>query len=342
MENKKIKCLHCNSEEVVKLGTLETKAFKMVHLFKSISNMETKEFEEKFVNKVLCGDCLEILPQLPEKSVDLVIADPPYFKTINEEWDFKWRTEEDYIGWVEKWIKELSRVVKTNCCFWLFGYVKILSKILPIAEKYGFVFRQQIIVDKGMRAISGRATRNYKMFPTTTESIFFFVKNNQPNIKKFLKERQKEVGLTAKEINDKMEVKSNGGGLWSLYTGENILAQIPTKEMWGRLQEILKFKMDYSEVNFTFNPQMGFTDVWTDINFYKEDREHSTQKPIPLIERLIKASSNEGMIVLDPFLGSGSTAVASRQLNRKFIGIEVDKKYCDYAKKRLKEIQKKI
>src|SRR3989344_3630172 len=98
----------------------------MVHLFRPISKMGKKEFEEKFVNKVICGDCLDVLPQLPEKSIDLVIADPPYFKTINEEWDFKWRTEEDYIEWAEKWIKELSRVVKTNCCFWLFGCVKIL------------------------------------------------------------------------------------------------------------------------------------------------------------------------------------------------------------------------
>ena len=175
------------------------------------------------------------------------------------------------------------------------------------------------------------------MFPTTTESIFFFVKNNQPNIKKFLKERQKVIGLTAKEINEKMEVKSNGGGLWSLYTGENILAQIPTKEMWEKLQEILKFKMDYSEVNFTFNPQMGFTDVWTDIDFYKEDRNHSTQKPVKLIERLVIASSNEGMLVLDPFMGSGTTAVAARKLRRYFIGFEVDKKYYDYSLSRISQ-----
>ena len=175
------------------------------------------------------------------------------------------------------------------------------------------------------------------MFPTTTESIFFFVKNNHPNIKKFLKERQKEKGFTAKEMNDKLEVKSNGGGLWSLYTGENILAQIPTKEMWERLQKILDFKMDYSEVNFIFNSQMGFSDVWTDIDFYKEERNHSTQKPLKLIERLVIASSNEGDIILDPFLGSGSTAIASKKLNRKFIGIEVDKEYCKFAEERLKK-----
>lgn len=300
------------------------------------TKMENKQLTE-WTNTIQNMDCVDGLRKLPEKSIDLIIADPPYFKTINEEWDFKWRTEEDYIEWVEKWIKELSRVGKTNCSFWLFGYVKILSKILPIAEKYGFVFRQQIIVDKGMRSISGRKTSTYKMFPTTTESIFFFVKNNQPNIKKFLKERQKEIGLTAKEINERMEVKSNGGGLWSLYAGENILAQIPTREMWEKLQEILKFKMDYSEVNFTYNPQMGFTDVWKDIDFYEEDRNHSTQKPLKLIERIVKASSNEGMLVLDPFMGSGTTAVVAQKLKRRFIGFEIDKKYYNYSILRLSQ-----
>lgn len=300
------------------------------------TKMENKQLTE-WINTIQNMNCLDGLIKLPEKSIDLIIADPPYFKTINEEWDFKWRTEEDYIEWVEKWIKELSRVGKTNCSFWLFGYVKILSKILPIAEKYGFVFRQQIIVDKGMRSISGRKTSTYKMFPTTTESIFFFVKNNQPNIKKFLKERQKEVGLSAKEINERLGVESNGGGVWSLYTGENILAQIPTREMWERLQKVLNFKMDYSEVNFTFNPQMGFTDVWKDIDFYEEDRNHSTQKPLKLIERIVKASSNEGMLVLDPFMGSGTTAVVAQKLKRRFIGFEIDKKYYNYSISRLSQ-----
>jgi len=292
---------------------------------------------QKWKNTIQNMDCVDGLKKIPDKTIDLVVADPPYFKTINEEWDYKWRTEEDYLEWAEVWIKELSRVVKTNCSFWLFGYVKILSKLLPIIEKYGFVFRQQIIVDKGMRSISGRKTSTYKMFPTTTESIFLFVKNNQPNIKKFLKEKQKEFGYTSKQINDMLGCKSNGGGLWSLYSGNNILAQIPTREMWEKLQEIFKFKMDYSEVNFTFNSQMGFTDVWTDIDFYKEDRDHSTQKPIKLIERLIIASSNEGMLVLDPFMGSGSTAVASRRLKRDFIGFEIDEKYYKNSLKRLNQ-----
>ena len=70
---------------------------------------------------------------------------------------------------------------------------------------------------------------------------------------------------------------------------------------------------------------------------FKEDRNHSTQKPVKLIERLVIASSNEGMLVLDPFMGNGTTAVAARKLRRYFIGFEVDKKYYDYSLSRISQ-----
>lgn len=296
-----------------------------------------KKLTEMPLNQIICGDAIEELKKLPSHSVDLVIADPPYWKVINEKWDYKWRTENDYIYWCKKWIKELARVIKKTGSFYLFGYFRTLAYLIPEIERENFSLRQQVIINKGIKTVSGRATKNYKMFPNVTESILFFVYNNQPEIKKFLLERQKGEGLSAKEINDAMEVKSNGGGLWSLYTGENILAQIPTKEQWEKLQHILDFKKPYSEVNFVFNAQMGFTDVWDDMDFYEEKRYHPTQKPVKLIERLIKASSNEGMVVLDPFIGSGSTAIATKRLGRHYIGIEIDPKYCKISEERLSD-----
>jgi DNA modification methylase len=197
--------------------------------------------------------------------------------------------------------------------------------------------RQQIILDKGMRAVSGRATKNYKMFPNVTESILFIIKDNKKFIKPFLKERQNALGLKAKEINEALGVKSNGGGMWSIYTGKNVCEQFPTRELWNKLSEILKFDYPYDKIAQTFNPQMGFTDVWTDIDFYKEKRFHPTQKPIKLISRLISASCNENELVLDPFTGSGSTGVACVNTNRNFIGIELNKEYFDIANDRIIE-----
>ena len=85
----------------------------------------------------------------------------------------------------------------------------------------------------------------------------------------------------------------------------------------------------YEDLVYTFNIQTGLTDVWDDINFYdrKVQKFHSTQKPISLIERIIKTSSNPNQTVLDIFGGSGSTGVACKLHDREFIGCEIDKTY---------------
>lgn len=287
------------------------------------------------MNKIILGDCVEELEKIPTGTVDLVIADPPYWKVIGEKWDYQWRTEKDYVEWSLKWINEVSRILRYGGTFYLFGYFRTLALLVPYFDEMELDLRQQILVDKGMRSVSGRATKNYKLFPNTTESILFIIKDNKQFIKPFLKEHQDKAKLTAKEINEALGVKSNGGGMWSIYTGKNVCEQFPTKELWQKLQNILQFELDYEKVAQTFNPEMGITDVWRDIDFYKEDRVHSTQKPLKLIQRLILASSNEGDLVVDPFAGSGSTAIASILLNRKFITIELDQEYYNEALNRI-------
>lgn len=273
------------------------------------------------------GDSVIEMKNIPDASVDLVIADPPYWKVVNEKWDREWKTEDDYIQWSLSWINEVSRVLRMGGTFYCFGYFRILALLIPYLKDYGLELRQQIIIDKGIRSVSGRATKKYKMFPNVTESILFIIKDNKSFIKPFLKERQKALGLSSAQINEKLGVKSNGGGMWSIYTGKNICEQFPTKEIWEKLENILEFDYPYNKIAQTFNPQLGLTDVWTDINFYEEKHKHPTQKPLKLIKRLIDASSNIGDSVLDPFLGSGTTALACIDLDRKYIGIEKDEEY---------------
>ena len=282
------------------------------------------------------NDCIEVMREIPENSIDLVIADPPYWKVVGEKWDYQWKTEKDYVEWSLKWIKEVSRILRLGGTFYCFGYFRTLSLIVPYLEEMGLELRQQIILDKGMRSVSGRATKKYKMFPNVTESILFIIKDNKQFIKPFLKERQKEMGLTSKQINESLGVKSNGGGMWSIYTGKNVCEQFPTEKLWNKLSNILRFEYPYNKLAQTFNPQMGYTDVWTDIDFYKEKHLHPTQKPLKLILRLIMASSNEGDIVLDPFSGSGSTQIGCIKLNRHYIGIELDENYYNISIERIK------
>ena len=287
------------------------------------------------LNSCILGDCIEEMKSIPDDSIDLVIADPPYWKVVGQEWDYQWRTEKDYIEWSLRWIKEVARILRIGGTFYCFGYFRTLTHLVPYLDDMELELRQQIILDKGMRAVSGRATKNYKMFPNVTESILFIIKDNKRFIKPFLKSRQQDLGLKAKEINEALGVKSNGGGMWSIYTGKNVCEQFPTEELWNKLSKILQFDLPYNKLAQTFNPQMGYTDVWTDIDFYKEKRYHPTQKPIKLIERLIAASSNEGDIVLDPFSGCGSTQLSCIDLKRNYIAIELDKQYYETALKRI-------
>ena len=287
------------------------------------------------LNKIYNEDCLEGMKRIQDNSIDLAVADPPYWKVINEQWDYQWRTESDYVEWCVKWMKEVARVLRIGGTFYCFGYFRTLVLLVPYLESLGLELRQQIVIDKGMRAVSGRATRKYKMFPNVTESVLFIIKDNKKFVKPFLKERQEALGLTAKQINEALGVKSNGGGMWSIYTGNNVCEQFPTKELWDKLSHVLSFDYPYEKVAQTFNPQIGVTDVWSDIDFYEEKHIHPTQKPLKLIRRLIKASSNEDDIVLDPFSGAGTTHIGCVQTKRNFIGFELNKEYYDKACKRI-------
>jgi len=295
---------------------------------------------KKVTDSIIYGDSVEKLKEIPDRCIDLVILDPPYWKVIGEKWDYQWRTEDDYKNWCIQWLREIARIIKLSGSMYLFGYIRNLMYLYKDIVELGFLFRQQIIIDKGIRAVSGRATKGYKMFPNVTESILYFIYDSKPFVKELLLERQKALNLTAFEINGRLGVKANGGGVWSLYTGNNILAQVPTKAMWDKLQKVLEFRYPYQEISSTFNIETGLTDVWKDIDYYKEDRYHPTQKPLTLLERIIRASTNKGMVVLDPFMGAGSTAIACIQLNRHYIGIEVDKEYIEKANKRIEEVKK--
>ena len=266
---------------------------------------------------------------------DLAIADPPYFKTIGEHWDYEWRTKEEYLVWCEGWIARVEYSLRVGGTLYLFGYPRMLSYLLPICVKHGFMFRQQIVIDKGIKAVAGRATKDYKQFTTCTECIFMFIKNNIIFAHDYLLRAQRQKGISAKDINEALGVKSNGGGMWSIWTGDNVCAQFPSREQWEKLSEILSLTVKYDDVAQTFNPIQGLTDVWSDIDFYEEPRLHPTQKPLKLYERLVLASSNEGDKVLDPFMGSGTTALVCEKHNRHYTCFDKDIKCCNIANRRL-------
>ena len=284
-------------------------------------------------NKLYNLDCIEYLEKLENNTIDAVILDPPYYMVVKEDWDNKWNSLQDYLNWMEKIIKEIERVSKYSCSFWIFGYAYQLSYIIPICEKYGFTYRQHITINKGMRSVAGRTSNKLKMFPVATEYIVYFHKEARPVIRDILRKKQKECNLTSLDINTNLGKAINGGGTWSSIAGERQKnLQYPTKEDWDKLNILFNgINEKYDDYVYKFNIIQGLTDVWDDINFYDKTykKTHPTQKPYKLIERIVNCSTNTNDNVLDIFMGSGMTGLVCKNSQRNFYGCELDKKYFD-------------
>ena len=209
-------------------------------------------------------------------------------------------------------------------------------------EEAGFTFRQQVIVNKGMQAVAGRTSDKLKMYPTATESIFFFHYEARDYIRDLLQAEPKRLGWKGTDVNAYMGKATTGGVAIACMASEKKPREhrvYPTRVDWIKLQDVMNLP-EYDDLVYTFNIQTGLTDVWDDINFYdrKQVKFHSTQKPIPLIERIVKTSSREGQTVLDIFSGSGSTGVACKLNDRNFIGCEIDEEYYNKSLERMQSV----
>ena len=276
------------------------------------------------------GDCLELMKDIPDKSQDLIIADPPYYKAINESWDKQWKTEAEYLEWCKLWFNECVRVLKDTGSFYCYGNFDILSKQKVLIFDKQLNFRQNITLNKGLKSIAGRTSDKLRMFPTASEYLLFYIKDTMPNIRLLLKKKRADKGYTIKQVAEMMGVYT---ALYGFYEQDNTGSQVPTSEQWDKIKEILDINIDYSIIQNTFNLTIATTDVW-DFTPDKVRYGHPTQKPQNICQRIIKASSNENDNVLIPFAGSGSEIVGCKELKRNCIAFEIESKYIDIIKQR--------
>ena len=216
--------------------------------------------------KLINDDCLEVMKQIPNESVDLVVADPPYRmtkrgKSCRPNYMPNNMGDNVFDGSVpssEQWMRECYRVLKNGTHFYTFCNTNDLVQYLIDADKVGFKLHNVITMIKDTKM----PNRWYLKY---CELILFFRKGK------------------AKPIND-------------MTSKDYVKVEMPTK---------------------------------------KNGKLHITQKPLDLITKLITNSSEINQLVLDPFMGSGTTGVACVNTNRNFIGIELDKNYFNIAKERI-------
>ena len=232
--------------------------------------------------QLFCGDCLEIMKQVPDKSVDMILCDLPYGTTACA-WD-------SVIPFDKLW-EQYNRIIKDNGAIVLFGAEPFTSKLILSNLKN---YRHKWVWNKNNSC--GFALAKIRPFQIC-EDIIVFGKNK----------------VNYYPIMEKKNYRLKGGATSSSKVYGKI---IPTKKE-----------------NDLFYPKnlLNFTKANS-----KKNCIHPTQKPVPLCEYLIKTYTNEGDVVLDNCMGSGTTGVACKNLNRKFIGIELDEEYFKTAENRIK------
>ncbi|GAA0102407.1 hypothetical protein UT300012_31220 [Paraclostridium bifermentans] len=162
------------------------------------------------LNKIYNMDCIEYMESLPNECVDLIIADPPYYKIVKENWDNKWKNEEEYLNWCKEWTDECFRILKPSGNFYVWGGVgkhkehQFLKYILNTEDR-GFIF-QDWITWKKQKGIGSR-----KGYMWIREELIHFTKSNNYTINTpYLDEIAKNHGRLSK---DKINYK-RCGNVW--------------------------------------------------------------------------------------------------------------------------------
>lgn len=231
-------------------------------------------------NSIICGDCLEIMKDIPDKSIDLVLTDPPY--GINYKGSVGSIENDKDLDWLKDFFKQINRVLKDNTNLYIYTSIKHSDIFIREFKKH-FDFKNLLI----NKQTHSSGIYNPYAFRNSYELIIFGQKG---------KRKLNQIKLHKnKYYNKDKRCKS-------------------------------EYKLIY--------------DDWIDFIKSAETNNkllHPTQKNVEIMSFFIRLSSNENDTILDPFIGSGTTAVACQELHRNFIGIEISEKYCEIARDRLKQ-----
>ena len=244
------------------------------------------------LHKIIYADVLEALKMLPDNSVDLIFADPPYNigKNFNGKIE-KWETEGSYIEWCYEWLDLCIRKLKPNGSL----YVMTATQFMPYFDIH--LRKKLTILSRIVWSYDSSGVQAKKYYGSMYEPILFCVKD-----------------------------KNN-----YTFNTDDILVEAKT----GAKRKLIDYR---KAVPTVYNSEKVPGNVWefARVRYRMAEYEnHPTQKPIALLERIIKASSNEGDLVLDPFSGTFTTGFVAKKLGRNSIGIELQDEYVKIGLRRL-------
>lgn len=253
---------------------------------------------KKILNKIFNEDILLGVNKIPNNSIDLILADPPYCLGKDYGNNSDKLEANEYLEWSAKWIKAVIPKLKKSGGFYIFLTWQYSPEIFSYIKKH-LIMVNEIIWDRRVPSMGG----SVRKFTSVHDNIGYFVKD-------------KKYYFNLDPIRIPYDKETKKARTRSIFIGKKWL------------------EMGY-------NPK----DIWSISRIHAQEAErenHPTQKPIKILKRMILASSPVNGVVLDPFMGSGSTAAACILNDRNYIGFEINPKYCKIAEKRLDKISNNL
>jgi site-specific DNA-methyltransferase (adenine-specific) len=295
------------------------------------------------------GDCLELMKDIPDGSVDMVLCDLPY-GTMEHAGSGTDREVLKSCGWDkeidrDQLFNEYVRILRPSGKSVLFSMEPLTSQLVT-ANNPGLGFSQRLVWIKN---VHGNPLSSKSAFLSRFEDICVFSRDtydregSHPLRDYFMQEKEKS-GLSSSDFQ-----KILGNQMASHYFTNGFQFCVPSERNYKILQSTGYFQKPYDELKVidrkwkqrrrqTFNLLDGEKSKSNVLKFSKDTGSyHPTQKPVLLLEYLIRTYTNEGETVLDNCMGSGSTGVACVNTNRHFIGIELDEVYFNIAKERIEK-----
>ena len=310
---------------------------------------------------IYCGDCREILPALGP--VDLVLTDPPYFRVKGESWDRQWDDRDHFLGWIGSVCDLLLPILVPNGSLFVFaspqmewfvqGEIRKRFNVLnairwrkdagwhnkadeAILRSYlqpweAIIFAEHWGVDRSARTSFSEAERQLH------KQVY------SPLVGGFIKERRERSGLERHEVDSVCAPSRKPTGL--CYRWEEG-ACLPTQEQFllflrlcgdQRSDEALRSQYEALRRPFTLTDSVPRFDIWDYRTVPPFECKHPCEKPLKMLQDIVVSCSRADAVVLDPFMGSGTTLVAAKQLGRRAIGVEIEERYCEIAVKRLSQ-----
>jgi site-specific DNA-methyltransferase (adenine-specific) len=254
--------------------------------------------------EIWVGDAIAWLKLLDSESVDLVFADPPY-NIKKAEWD-TFESQQQYVEWSVKWIAEAARVLKPTGTLYVCGFSEILADLRLPAARFFRGCRWVIWHYKNKANMGddwGRSHESILHFRRGKQFVF-----NTDDVRiPYGEHTLKYPGHPAAETSQYCKGSKGKNGLWYPHP------------KGAKPKDVIE--------------------IPTTCNGMHEKTSHPTQKPEELVRKLVLASSSVGDTVIDPFLGSGTTAVVAEQLRRKWKGCDVSLEFCEWATRRIELVE---